>query len=280
MPEAQRDWPAEFDDQLSRAECYSLQIISLRADYKVIRGGSATVTNNKKTAVIRAAWRKTDVEANLHTENAKKAFKWLMENNPTYEEYVKQHRRLLRQDRSSEDWHIIKTADLLLHLKGVEVAARPWLYPRASFGDSDIKHRLICLNRLKENHKPSIKASWLRKLLSRCTFYEEDFELFSLLHDISLARQISSVVSIAKNEKIAPEEAASSMQNFDTYWHREQEKLEDMCRQQQERQDQDPEFVGDPSGLPNRFVTIAPGEWTEVCSSGASKPILCRRDKP
>ena len=71
-----------------------------------------------------------------------------------------------------------------------------------------------------------------------CVSYESDFELFSLLYDIALASQISGVVAMADKNKIAPEEAASNMQNFDSYWLKEQEKLEDICRQhkQQARQ--------------------------------------------
>ena len=34
----------------------------------------------------------------------------------------------------------IPTAELLLRMRGVEVAARPWLYPRAEFADTDIMH--------------------------------------------------------------------------------------------------------------------------------------------
>ena len=140
--------------------------------------------------------------------------------------------------------HWIPTAQLLLNMPGVEVAARPWLYPRASFGDSDIKQRLVRLKQIATNQKPSLKTSYMRKLLSTIVDYEEDFPLACLLHDIALARQISSVVSIAESKNIAPEEAASDMQNFDVRWRREQEKLEDMCRQH--------------GKLPNLFFTIAP----------------------
>ena len=95
--------------------------------------------------------------------------------------------------------------------------------------------------------KPSIKQSWVRKLTSRCLSYEADFELFSLLYDISLARQLTAVIAIAEREKIAPEQAASTMQNFDSFWEKEKEKLEDMCRQK--------------NCFPNLFFTVAPAEW-------------------
>lgn len=98
-----------------------------------------------------------------------------------------------------------------------------------------------------ERQKPSIKASWVRKLLSGCKAYEADFELFSLLHDIHLASQLTSLVAVADRQKMAPEDAASSNNGFDTYWLKENEKLEDMCRQMGQ--------------FPNLFMTIAPGEW-------------------
>ena len=62
------------------------------------------------------------------------------------------------------------TAELLLRLKGVEVAARPWLYPWAEFADTDIKERLMKLGRVQQNQKPSLKTSWtrLRESCSGC----------------------------------------------------------------------------------------------------------------
>ena len=33
----------------------------------------------------------------------------------------------------------------LCHFPGIEVAARPWLYPRSSFGDTDVTERLLAL---------------------------------------------------------------------------------------------------------------------------------------
>ena len=60
-----------------------------------------------------------------------------------------------------------------------------------------------------------------------------------LLRDIALARQISSIVGIAKDKGIAPDEAA--------FWMKEQQMLEDTCRQR---------------GLPNMFFAVAPAEWT------------------
>ena len=72
-------------------------------------------------------------------------------------------------------------------------------------------------------------------------------ETLNLLHDIALARQISSIVTVAESQHLSPDEAASGMQNFGAYWQRETAKLENMCRQHGEK--------------PNLFFTVAPAEW-------------------
>ena len=70
---------------------------------------------------------------------------------------------------------------------------------------------------------------------------------------------------MADKQKIAPEQAASTMQNFDGYWEKEGEKLEDMCRQQKKRQEREMRDAGDDpteaTGMPHCFFTIAPAEW-------------------
>eukprot|EP00959_Pyramimonas_sp_CCMP1952_P387241 8115387-Pyramimonas_sp.AAC.1 len=60
-------------------------------------------------------------------------------------------------------------------MPGVEAAARPVLYPTSAFGDSDLRPRLRALNLAAENGKPSIKASFMRKLCRRCVAYQTDF---------------------------------------------------------------------------------------------------------
>eukprot|EP00973_Karenia_brevis_P022655 3118285-Karenia_brevis.AAC.1 len=112
-------------------------------------------------------------------------------------------------------------------MPGVEVACRPWLYPTAAFGDTDIKDRLVELGHISRNQKPSLKTSWLRKVLSRCTEYQRDFHLQALLHDISMARQITAVAATAETLQMSPDECASNMQGFAEFWKREAEKLED-----------------------------------------------------
>ena len=74
-----------------------------------------------------------------------------------------------------------------------------------------------------------------------------------------MARTISSVVNIAESKKMAPETLASEMAAFEMYWHREGQKLEDICRQMNGR-------------LPELFFTLAPAEWANPLHQGALPP--------
>ena len=243
------DWPPVLLE-LTEAEVHMLAPIEIKCEFKTVRGGKASVTNRQKTSVIRGVWRKKSVAEGIASAGVavNAAYTWLMDHNETYKLYVSKHEQLLREhaDDNSAEWRWVPTCELLLHMPGVEVAMRPWLYPRAAFGDTDIKSRLQVLEKIPANSKPSLKTSWVRKLTSGCESYQRDFPLFCLLHDIALAKQISSVVAVAKDKGIAPDEAANGMQNFGAFWVKEQQKLEDMCRQR---------------GLPNLFFTIAPAEW-------------------
>ena len=139
------------------------------------------------------------------------------------------------------------TAELLLNLPGAEVAARPWLYPSAAFGDTDISLRLKAAGHLDAAATPSLKAHWMRKLLSRCEDFRRDYHLQALLYDTCMAKTISAVAAVAAARQLAPDEAAAGMPQFEAYWHHETQKLEDICRQM--------------SGFPNLFFTVAPAEW-------------------
>ena len=54
------------------------------------------------------------------------------------------------------------TAQLLLHEEGIEVAARPHMYPLACFADSDLRRRLVG-PWLKEGQLPDMRKAFLRK---------------------------------------------------------------------------------------------------------------------
>ena len=164
----------------------------------------------------------------LDTDPQRRAFEWLMCHNNTYKIWVENHHReLARATDRDPMWRHFRTAELLLQFKGVKIAARPILYPLTPFADTDISLRLQLLGRLTSIQKPSFKASWMRKILSRCADYASDYILQNLLYDTAMARTISAVVAIA----VASEEIAPDMPSFEVYWNRDTQKLEDLCRQ-------------------------------------------------
>lgn len=158
-------WPLQIL-QLTEEECHSLSILTLRVQHKEVRGGKAPTFNLKKTGVATAHWRRQDVETAL-SANAAAAFQWLMSYNNIYRRYIVQHRALLAA-RPRAGWFVVPTAQLLLHMPGVEVAARPWLYPLPELADTDLRARLCALGQITQSQKPSMKTSWTRKLLSPC----------------------------------------------------------------------------------------------------------------
>ena len=70
-PDSLGDWPLEIM-RLDMNEANSLSVITIRCQYKEVRGGNAPTTNLKKTGVSTGHWRKEDVTTNL-TANAKAA---------------------------------------------------------------------------------------------------------------------------------------------------------------------------------------------------------------
>ena len=229
-------------------EANSLACIAIFCDVEKVRGGKASTMNMKKKSVVRAEWVRTCTLSRLSSQRSKAAYRWLMKNNSTYLRYQEQHAQVLEEATTNPN-HVwfIPTSFLLLHLEGVEVAARPLLYARASFGDSDIKGRLSRLGHLEANQLPSMRSSFMKKYLSRCFDYSRDFLLLCLLYDIALARSLMQIVSIAEKKDMSADAAADHLHNFDSYWRHQQAILEDRCRQLDR--------------LPTLFITIAPAEW-------------------
>ena len=250
-PEEDRDVPWEdFWAILPKKDLEKLSLLDLRVDYTNFRGGKAPITSKKKKSVVKGVWKPHDIEQHLPSEACRRAFEFLRDNNEAYRGHLANHRQLLANNRTSgsQQWRWILTADLLLNHQGLEVAARPWLYPTEAFGDTDLSDRLKARARIPDTAKPSLKASWQRKIFSRCVDYSKDYHLTAFLHDVALARQLSAVTAAAEDLKIAPDIAASDMQNFEAFWKTATQKLEDACR-----------INGD---LPNLFFTAAPAEWT------------------
>lgn len=235
--------------RLSPDEQESLSCVAIYCDVDRKRGGRATTTNYKKLSVVRAEWRKSSTTSRLLTAKSVAAYKWLMSNNSTYKRFQEHHLQIIRENQTKDKpiW-FIATSYLLLHLDGVEVAARPVLYARSSMGDTDLKGRLGSLGHIEGHQLPSIKTSFMRKYLSRCYDYSRDFLLLCLIYDIALARSLMQLVSIAESKDLSPDGLANHLHIFDSYWRQQQAILEDKCRQLDR--------------LPTLFITIAPAEWT------------------
>ena len=217
---------------LTLAEAISLQIVDL---YPPPEQRKKRWTHLHKKEVIRAEWRRTIVRTKAASAGVRAlaAYDWLVANNPTYASWIQQHTEQLdAMERKVEDttWYI-KTCQLLLFSPGIEVAARPVLYARAAFGDTDLHHRLDELGHLSSQNNPSPCVSFLRKALSRLGSYGIDFMLLCLIYDIHLARTIYGVCTQAESLKQAPETVASHLSIFDSYWRHEEDVLCDMVRQ-------------------------------------------------
>ena len=126
-------------------------------------------------SLCRAEWRKEPAEANLPTTRSKAAYRWLLENNPTYARYIERHTSVLASNHKNRFY--LTTANLLLHEHGIEVAIRPILYPREAYGDSDVTERLKRLGRMGDAQQSSIRTSCLKKCLSLTRAYARDYML-------------------------------------------------------------------------------------------------------
>ena len=246
---------------LDRTEIENLAVLSIHVDFRSRRGGHADITSKQKRSLTRCRWQSDSLLKKPRGELAARAFTWLLQNNATYRAWVDRHEAFLR-DQSTSQHRDLLTAQLLLASPGIEVAARPWLYPLPSLADTDIQERLLPLNWTSSRSKPSIRASFMRKLQSRCLDYARDFPLQCLLYDICMAKTISSVQVIADKNKISPEKVASDMDSFDEYWHQQLRKMEDICRLEFERTE------SMDAALPSVFFTVAPAEWRYTLHDG------------
>ena len=235
---------------LPEKDMKALSLIELKVDFQTQRGGRAAVTSKQKKSLVRAAWKNHDVETQLPSEASCRAFQFLREHNSTYRHFLEMHRALLvrGQVEAAVDWRYPRTAELLLGMPGIEVAARPLLYISACFAETDLSERLKLAGVINPKSTPSLKDGWQRKILRRSLDYGRDFILKALLYDVSFAKTISAVVATAAHQGISPDEAVADMPQFEQYWHIETQKLEDVCRQMDGEK-------------PNLFFTVAPAEW-------------------
>ena len=137
------------------------------------------MANIKKASVVRAEWAAMPVRGALMTPKARAAFAYLLEHNAAYAHYVTEQEREIAE--GFPHGHRISAYGLLMKMPGVECAARPVLYPRTGYGDTDLRERLYELGLAGPGKQLSIRNSFLRKALSRCRAYGEDFLLAFLL---------------------------------------------------------------------------------------------------
>ena len=230
-------------------------------DYRSRRGGNAEITSKQKRSLTRCRWHPATLLDAPRGDLAARAFTWLLQNNDTYRAWVHRHAALTQENKLKEG-RDLPTAELLLRSPGIEIAARPWLYPLPSMADTNIQERLLPLGWTNARSKPSIRASFMHKLLSRCVDYSKDFPLQCLLYDVCMARTISAVQAIAQQNKMSPEKVASDMDTFDEYWHQQLRKLEDICRLEFAR------TASMDAALPSVFFTVAPAEWRYLLHEG------------
>ncbi|CAE7803623.1 UBP25, partial [Symbiodinium necroappetens] len=219
---------------MTMKELSGLAVLDIHVDYRSRRGGHADITSKQKRTVVRCRWKATPLRSMQRSFAASRMFDWLMRNNETYAAWVDRHARLVQEHEQGDAWRELRTAELLLSSPGVEVATRPWLYPLASYADTDLQLRLKKLGWLADNSTPSIRAGFIRKLLSRCLDYSRDFPLHCLLYDTCLAKSITSIINVANQKNIAPEHAAHEQDTFEGYWLLQIRKLEDICRREYE----------------------------------------------
>ena len=259
---------------LSREEAWSLAPIRVFVDWKHERGklSVARTYTLKKWGISRAEWRRSPIAPDASNFKLVAAFDWLRKNNRTYDDWVKKHEEFLTdQERFSVPRYWLRTSDLLLKCHGIEVAAFPILYPRACFGDTNMKE----LGLIDEDCEKSIFSSHLRKLLSPCVAYIMQPLLTFLLYDIGMARRLTCALSVAGKHGFSREIVTDHYTDSESYWRHEQDISCDMVRQMSVLCDVVPEDDADRTiyefchnetspgrlAFPNFFITIAPAEW-------------------
>jgi hypothetical protein len=133
----------------------------------------------------------------------------------------------LAEPRDEGTSRAIPTAELLLHMPGIEVAARPWLYPMALFGYTHLRVRLVGLGHISAAQKPSLKTSWLRKLLSRCASYQQGLLPSILFMHWAGTRQIRAPLpTLPVSRRLCCMRLHRTWQQFGSLGNREAAKLE------------------------------------------------------
>ena len=226
----------------------------------------------------RGRWFEELAEHRCSSTKAKAAWRWLYENNMTYRHYCGVHHGILvayRGEFSARKTLFDFTYRLLLERPGVEVAARPLLYPWSRYGDTDVRIRLVEGGSGDAGNHYYSKTSFLRKIRSRCRSYEQVPKIMFFLYDSILARTLTTKMNVAAKQGYTPDVVSDSNTISDSYWRHEQDYTADLVRQMDYRCRS--AVKGDPIydyqhslanrdfdtslSFPNLFWTIAPAEW-------------------
>ena len=115
---------------MTATQVRKLSIVEVGVDSVVVQADKAPTSNLRKSSLVRAAWRHTSIEADMAIEEdlqVTKAFKFLVEHNAVYADYVRQwHEGASMRAQTASYW--IESALLLLKHPGIEMAYAPWLY--------------------------------------------------------------------------------------------------------------------------------------------------------
>jgi len=257
---------------LTVEEARSLELVMIWCDMKQERGRTrnAGTYNWKKLGISRAKWKEPSMDARQLTPKARSAYEWLMNHNATYAAWQKKHEDAMRAGPHLQHGYVFQTWDLLLHSPGIEVAAFPALYPQTSFGDTDARDRLLDRGWIEPASRTSIGYSYMKKLTSPCLSYAQDAKLMFLMHDVHMAKQIMTKLTMAETKNITPDVMAAGMTHSESYWRHEQDVTADIVRQMDAYCRSDADLLDYCAGdlqrekhlaFPNLFITIAPGEW-------------------
>ena len=130
-------WPLLLQ-ALSPSDWQELVLVVFKVDYRTKRGGRSPVVSRQKLTVTRGVWRK-DLP-HPASPAVTRALEYLLCNNKHYAHY---YSRLVSVLQTPDHPRTIPTAELFLRMPGIEVAARPWLYPQDLRGKR-VPHITIC----------------------------------------------------------------------------------------------------------------------------------------
>ena len=138
--------------KLSQDEARSLELVVIWFDMNKKKKTRKMGTYNwNKMNIASGKWKEPRMVERQLTKPAEAAYDWLMTN----ETYASWQLAAMTAGPHKDHGYVFQTWNLL-HSPGIEVAAFPLLYPQRSFGDANLKDRLMEKNWNGANAKPSM----------------------------------------------------------------------------------------------------------------------------